>query len=188
MRRGLYRDGHLRVDVVVRNDALVKAREDLGLNQRQMAAAIGVGASELGRLENLKQSPRHRGTGDWTVTALRIAEFHGLSPEEIWPDHVAALSEGGNLPSLPGCTALDAVCVAERGTVVRAALAKLSGRERLVVESRFGLNDAGGQERTLQEVGDLLGVTREMARHLEVRALAKLRRFSPGLRGEWADD
>jgi RNA polymerase primary sigma factor len=43
-----------------------------------------------------------------------------------------------------------------------------------VLEMRFGLD--GGGERTLQEVGDEMGFSRERARQLEVRALEQIRR------------
>lgn len=53
------------------------------------------------------------------------------------------------------------------------ALASLEPRERQVLVWRFGLND--GQPRSLDEVGQLLKVSRERARQIEVRALRKLR-------------
>ncbi len=49
----------------------------------------------------------------------------------------------------------------------------LPEREQLVLELRFGLAD--GHTYTLEEVGRRLGVTRERARQMEHRALAKLR-------------
>ncbi|MBX5491952.1 MAG: sigma-70 family RNA polymerase sigma factor [Chloroflexi bacterium] len=52
-------------------------------------------------------------------------------------------------------------------------LSTLPPREQLVLELRFGLAD--GHVHTLEEVGKRLGVTRERARQMEHRALAKLR-------------
>lgn len=60
-------------------------------------------------------------------------------------------------------------------TRVRAALGELDQREREVMELRFGL-DREGEPRTLQEVGDMLSLTRERIRQIESRAKEKLRR------------
>jgi RNA polymerase primary sigma factor len=53
------------------------------------------------------------------------------------------------------------------------ALDALDKREREVLELRYGLAD--GHARTLEEVGQLFGVTRERIRQIETKALRKLR-------------
>jgi len=52
-------------------------------------------------------------------------------------------------------------------------LSALDDRERAIIEHRFGLN--GEEPKTLTEVGDLLGISRERVRQIEQRALKKLR-------------
>lgn len=52
-------------------------------------------------------------------------------------------------------------------------LGSLSLRERDVLRLRFGMDD--GRQRTLEEVGQLFGVTRERIRQIEAKALRKLR-------------
>jgi RNA polymerase primary sigma factor len=56
---------------------------------------------------------------------------------------------------------------------VAAVLDSLTGRERRVLQLRFGLED--GQARTLEEVGKEFNVTRERIRQIEAKALRKLR-------------
>ncbi len=56
---------------------------------------------------------------------------------------------------------------------VEAVLDTLSGRERRVLQLRFGLED--GRSRTLEEVGKEFNVTRERIRQIEAKALRKLR-------------
>jgi len=56
---------------------------------------------------------------------------------------------------------------------VEAVLDSLSGRERRVLQLRFGLED--GRSRTLEEVGKEFNVTRERIRQIEYKALRKLR-------------
>jgi len=52
----------------------------------------------------------------------------------------------------------------------------LPKQQRIVVEHRFGLHGKG--RRTLEEVGQLLGVTRERVRQVQLAALARLREIS----------
>ncbi len=56
---------------------------------------------------------------------------------------------------------------------VESVLEGLTGRERRVLQLRFGLED--GRTRTLEEVGREFNVTRERIRQIEAKALRKLR-------------
>jgi RNA polymerase sigma factor (sigma-70 family) len=58
------------------------------------------------------------------------------------------------------------------------ALEMLPLREREVIGLRFGLLD--GEEHTLEDIGDRLGLTRERIRQIEKKALTKLRHPSRG--------
>ncbi len=69
--------------------------------------------------------------------------------------------------------------VGMRQDAVGDALRTLSERSRLVIEMRYGLN--GRQPQYLDEVGAVLGVTRERVRQLENRALQQLSESAPHL-------
>jgi RNA polymerase primary sigma factor len=56
------------------------------------------------------------------------------------------------------------------------ALDSLTPREKRVIELRFGLDN--GKQRTLEEVGEVFGVSRERIRQIEAEALRKLRQPS----------
>ncbi len=56
---------------------------------------------------------------------------------------------------------------------LNAALDQLNDRERRIIDLRYGLLD--GRRRTLEEVGRVLGMTRERARQIEAEALRRLR-------------
>ncbi|XVJ51034.1 MAG: sigma-70 family RNA polymerase sigma factor [Vampirovibrio sp.] len=58
---------------------------------------------------------------------------------------------------------------------VHGVLMMLRPRERDVVKLRFGIMD--GNRRTLEEIGQLFGVSRERVRQIETRAVNKLRRL-----------
>ena len=52
-------------------------------------------------------------------------------------------------------------------------LERLSEREKLIIRIRYGLED--GKPHTLAETGEVIQVSRERVRQLEMRALKKLR-------------
>lgn len=56
---------------------------------------------------------------------------------------------------------------------VMTLLNRLTEREKTVIEYRFGLRD--GTRRTLEEIGEILGVTRERVRQIESKALRRLK-------------
>jgi len=58
--------------------------------------------------------------------------------------------------------------------LVQEILATLPEREREILAMRFGLND--GKERTLEEVGERFGVTRERIRQIQEQALKTIRK------------
>jgi RNA polymerase primary sigma factor len=66
---------------------------------------------------------------------------------------------------------------------IRALVAELDEKEAEVIRMRFGLD--GEEPRTLQEIGEALGLSRERIRQIESKAKEKLRRSqrAQGLRG-----
>ena len=67
----------------------------------------------------------------------------------------------------------EAVINANREDRTAHVLRTLSAREEKIIRMRFGMED--GSERTLEEVGQSFGVTRERIRQIEAKALRKLR-------------
>ncbi len=56
------------------------------------------------------------------------------------------------------------------------ALSKLSERERIIVQLRFGLNTEDGNERTQKEVADLLGISQSYISRLEKKIIKRLKK------------
>lgn len=71
----------------------------------------------------------------------------------------------------------DVISAMIRREQIEAILSNLTDREAEVVRMRYGLID--GYARTLEEVGQELGVTRERVRQIELRAIKKLRQIGP---------
>ena len=66
--------------------------------------------------------------------------------------------------------------------LTRRALDELPDRERLILLKRFGV--MGNDEMTLEEIGKILGLSRERVRQLEKEAKIKLRERLGCLRGQ----
>ena len=60
--------------------------------------------------------------------------------------------------------------------VLNRAISKLSDRERMIVQLRFGLNTRDGEEKTQKEVADLLGISQSYISRLEKKIIGRLRR------------
>lgn len=67
----------------------------------------------------------------------------------------------------------DIVVARDLGACLRRAMESLKPRERLVLMKRFGFDD--GNPKTLEQIGNEFGVTRERIRQIEVKALRRLR-------------
>jgi len=59
---------------------------------------------------------------------------------------------------------------------IKGMLDRLDDRERLIITSRFGLG--GAAERTLEQLGKELGITKERVRQIESRGVDKLRKIA----------
>lgn len=68
----------------------------------------------------------------------------------------------------------DAELAAERKSLLCAVMGTLTERERLVLRLRYGFNE---EPKTLEEVGQIIGVTRERIRQIEKKALSRLKRM-----------
>ena len=91
--------------------------------------------------------------------------------ESIYGDLIE--DESADLPETVTAEILRAVELEE-------ALERLNERMRRVLDLRYGLSS--GKPRSLEEVGQALGVTRERVRQLEARALRELQAVAPALR------
>jgi RNA polymerase primary sigma factor len=83
--------------------------------------------------------------------------------------HLSDKLEQGTVPS-----ADDVLVRTAMKNHVRGALVELDDKERRVVALRFGLD--GDDPKTLKEIGEMMGLSRERIRQIEAQALGKLNR------------
>jgi len=111
------------------------------------------------------------------ITVTKLRELIKISSEPISLETPVGKEEDSKLGDFIEDTATDTPAMMVTQELLREDLiqvmASLSPRERDVLRLRFGLDD--GRQRTLEEVGQLFGVTRERIRQIEAKALRKLR-------------
>lgn len=56
------------------------------------------------------------------------------------------------------------------------AIEKLSNREKVIVQMRYGLNNLDGEEMTQKEVADTLGISQSYISRLEKKIIKRLKR------------
>ncbi len=60
--------------------------------------------------------------------------------------------------------------------LLKKALSKLSQREKMIIEMRFGLNSTSGKEMTQKEVADYLGISQSYISRLEKKIIGRLKK------------
>lgn len=60
--------------------------------------------------------------------------------------------------------------------LLRKAIARLSDRERVIIQLRFGLGSREGKEKTQKEVADMLGISQSYISRLEKKIIGRLRK------------
>lgn len=60
---------------------------------------------------------------------------------------------------------------------IQELLSKLTPREAYIIILRYGLGEENGETHTLQEISDIIGVTRERVRQIENKALNKIKKL-----------
>ncbi|MHB8362334.1 MAG: sigma-70 family RNA polymerase sigma factor [Patescibacteria group bacterium] len=124
-------------------------------NQEEIGEEMGKSVHEVEEIIMMSRSPLSLSTpikGSDELEATTIAEFI-VSKDDIPPDEIAAqdfLKDEINL-----------------------LLSKLSDRERIIIELRFGFYD--GNIRTLEEIGKMFKLTKERIRQIESKVLKELK-------------
>lgn len=183
-------DDLVKLRLIPTNKRMVDRRERLGLRQDDLGGLLGLSGGTISQIETLKVIPSQSRMEAIAMALGTTAEY--LFPEELLgavrvgvflkreavlePGQLLALTsrEAQKLLTAKGLDEAErAVDNAMLGEAIEDALYTLNPRERRVLQLRFGLED--GQNRTLEEVGQELGVSKGRIHEIEARALRRLR-------------
>ena len=102
-------------------------------------------------------------------TALKSNRYRNRFPVEFEPD--LEKSDWSDVKR----DAVEEDCIDELKTIVERNLADLSNVEQTVIRRRFNWQEAESTPLTLEEVGKIIGVTKERVRQIQNKALAKIK-------------
>jgi RNA polymerase primary sigma factor len=139
--------------------------------------------NKLGRIQrDLRQDMGREPTPEelarqMDITPEKVLEIQYYAREPISLDQTIG-DEGDSrlgdfIEDSEAVVALDAVSFTLLQDQLQHVLATLSEREAGIIRLRFGLTD--GQPRTLNQIGEVYGITRERIRQIETKTMTKLR-------------
>ena len=133
----------------------------------------------LGRMPTTEELARATG-----LTPEAVRSLSALNTEAVRLDHPTRDGDGNERMERFAMAEQEstdsATMVNSQTSDIESALAVLPPRDAKVLRLYFGLDD--GNSRTLEEIGRMMGVTRERIRQLRDRALLKLREGETGER------
>jgi RNA polymerase nonessential primary-like sigma factor len=144
----------LRARRVLENDPVLAAQRPEGIRVEDIAALLGQEPSHVSDLLAMAEAPRSLDasldhSGEEQTLGDSLVDVLALDPSDVTQAH-------------------------EVDHLLESWVATLSGREREVLEGRFGLHDRDPE--TLDVLSQRLGLTRERVRQVQNEALQKLKR------------
>lgn len=166
------------VKVTIRNNLILRQMKKLGIKtQTELAKLAGLPPATVGMLIGMKRRPLSKLSGEWLDTAFALSAALHVEPEELWTEKQRGMALNSN--SREVSMSEDAVMQLASGDrlehnviaskLVADALTTLKPRERDIIQRRFFDGD------TFEEIGNSQGVTREVIRQIEAKALRKLK-------------
>jgi len=187
------------LQIKIKNGPLMRLMRGRGYyTAPALARASGVTITTIYNCLNLKEVPVRK-DGSWKEPVWRLSKFFRVIPELMFPpQHIekalpnnsieaeVSLDEIKSLPGVAGAYLLEEAEeeeAEERDNLLTKYLGTISGREKNVLEMRFGLN--GKKPTGLEATGKYFAVSRERIRQIEMKALRRMRhRFGWGPKNE----
>ena len=178
-----------RIEIKVKNNRLLTKMEEAGYaSVAKFAEAIGMYRSKIDRIVKMKSAALDE-EGYYRPEAVQIAEFLKCTPQDIYPpaqmrgtmkENTAQVTANANeIDSLTSSLRTLAfspeqkLILNEAKQALKTAMLTLTPREQRVLDLRYGLTY--GEEKTLDEIGEIFGVGRERIRQIEQKALRKMK-------------
>ena len=178
-----------RIEIKVKNNRLLTKIEGAGYSSvAKFADTIGMNRTVIYRIVSMKSAALDE-EGYYRPEALRIAKFLNCTPQDIYPpaqmrgtmkENKAQITANANeVDSLTSSLRTLAfsperkMILNEAKQALKAAMMTLTPKEQRILDFRYGLTY--GEEKTLDEVGAMFGVSRERIRQQEMKALRKMR-------------
>ena len=174
-----------RVSVKIQNGPLWRLMQLAGFETASaFAHASGVAPQEVGKFLNLMETAINK-RGKWRPQVLRMAEFLRCLPEDMFPrQHIDKALKANRFAADMSLADVRAITdnehrpdrifeMNESVAQLNVALNTLRPRQQRVLRMRFGLD--GDPPKTLDEVGDDMGIGRQSVAQIEAKALRDLR-------------
>jgi RNA polymerase sigma factor (sigma-70 family) len=174
----------------IKNNRLLSLIKKAGYSSiTDFCRAAGIQSVTVYSLINFKKSPINQTTGKWTRVAIKISNFLEELPDYVFPEHMRrALNNHSERDLSHGQMLFMAKEISQQSENVvlkKHLLGQLSAclteRESQLIRERFY------EEKTLEQCGVTLGVSRDRARQIEAKALRKLRKRANAIKMEPRD-
>lgn len=179
-----------RIEVKVRNNLLLEKIEKAGYDTvAAFCQASGMKSTTVYAFINLKVAPIHAYNGNFSASFLKIMDFLGCFPEDIFPKaqmkeamKVNRLSSKVNIEDVKNLTTSmrsmalppeQKMLLDEARSSLSEMMGQLTPREHRVLNLTWGLN--GVEEHTYKKAGEVLGISTERIRQIQNRAMRKLK-------------
>jgi len=176
----------LRATIQIRNDHMLKAREEKKLTQADVASLAGVSTFLISRLERLDYPSNYK-----YEEALLIADALGILPDQVMTERMKGwrgvtkfqkiddisvdkllASQEINQKHLILPSPSESLENQEIFDIIKKFIKTLSYREQTIIKMRYGLE--GYKTHTLKETGKLFQISIARAREIEAKAIRKL--------------
>lgn len=169
-------DKDFNLKVTVRNGRLLKAIRKRYESVADLARQMGRSAASINSVVTMTVKPINR--NGWTELALDVAAMVGKNPEDLWPAYMREIklkrSSAEVSIDLNSVKQIMADGSSEKNlsqiSAIKQFSAELSPREERLFRLRWVDNH------TLDECGELFGVSRERVRQIEAKTFRKMKK------------